>query len=136
MKKRILIVEDEAISLLLLCLEFEAAGYQVSFASNGREALVLDNRMPEMNGITLLEELKQRKISIPFVFLSASSVSELYGLTDSEMCFDFIEKPANPSIVIDIVNNYFHSITFSDENQKQMLPSMEKTPEQEVIRQW
>lgn len=80
---RILVVDDEANIRELLTQEFTEAGYAVSTASNGREALqkvraerpdlvVLDVMMPEMNGFDVAAVLKNdpATMDIPIVILS------------------------------------------------------------------
>jgi signal transduction histidine kinase/CheY-like chemotaxis protein len=80
---RILVVDDEANIRELLTQEFSEAGYQVSVAANGREALVevrrnrpdlvvLDVMMPEMNGFDVAAVLKNdpQTLDIPIVILS------------------------------------------------------------------
>lgn len=78
---RVLIVDDDQSLLLVLREQLEAAGYEVLTAASGREALreffeyrpdvvILDTRMPEMDGFTLIERI--REISdIPLMVLSA-----------------------------------------------------------------
>jgi CheY-like chemotaxis protein len=80
---RILVVDDESNIRDLLTQEFTEAGYQVSVASNGREAValvrrdrpdlvVLDVMMPEMNGFDVAAVLKNDPLTsdIPIVILS------------------------------------------------------------------
>jgi len=80
---RILVVDDEANIRELLHQEFTEAGYAVTMASNGREAIaavrrerpdlvVLDVMMPEMNGFDVAAVLKNdpATLDIPIVVLS------------------------------------------------------------------
>lgn len=82
-KARILVVDDEANIRELLSQEFTEAGYQVSTASNGHDAIaavradrpdlvVLDVMMPEMNGFDAAAVLKNDPLTadIPIVILS------------------------------------------------------------------
>jgi signal transduction histidine kinase/CheY-like chemotaxis protein len=82
-KPRILVVDDEANIRDLLTQEFSDAGYQVSVAVNGRDAIaavrrerpdliVLDVMMPEMNGFDVAAVLKNdpATLDIPIVILS------------------------------------------------------------------
>lgn len=82
-EKEILIVDDEENIRILLRQELEEAGYGVSEASNGKEALekirkeqpslvVLDVMMPELNGFDLAAILKKdpATMHIPLVMLS------------------------------------------------------------------
>jgi signal transduction histidine kinase/CheY-like chemotaxis protein len=80
---RILVVDDEANIRELLTQELTDAGYQVSTAANGREAIaavrherpdlvVLDVMMPEMNGFDVAAVMKNdpSTLDIPIVILS------------------------------------------------------------------
>src|SRR5687767_10395424 len=82
---RVLIVEDDPVSALLLRKVLEHRGYEVHHATNGHEALALakdqgfriiisDWMMPEMDGVTLCKELrKQEGHYIYMILLSAKS---------------------------------------------------------------
>lgn len=80
----ILVAEDEreVRELIVFCLQF--AGFEVMAVSNGQEAvnkaveinpdlILMDVRMPKMNGIEACRTLKQQEKTknIPVVFLSA-----------------------------------------------------------------
>ncbi len=82
-RARILVVDDEANIRDLLTQEFTEAGYQVTTAANGRDAIalvrtdrpdliVLDVMMPEMNGFDAAAVLKNDPVTadIPIVILS------------------------------------------------------------------
>jgi two-component system response regulator FixJ len=63
--------------------------------------LLLDVRMPSMNGLELQGELLRREISIPIIFLSGHA-----GIPDSAKAFragavDFLEKPFDNEILLD-----------------------------------
>ena len=106
--KKILLVDDNKNDRMLLRELFSINNYDVSEAYNGIEALqyvrtskpdiiISDIMMPEMDGFTLLRELKKNSFSmdIPFVFYTANYVSE----KDSELASKlgasrFIVKPA------------------------------------------
>ncbi len=78
----ILIVDDSRFQHAFLRNALASDGYQLLFASNGKEALaaldeshvdcvVADLIMPEMRGVTMLETLRQRKADVPVVILTA-----------------------------------------------------------------
>lgn len=85
-KKRVLIVEDDEKFRGLLCQILETENFDVRFAENGLVAktilslntnnfdLVLsDVRMPEMDGITLLKDLRSKNPQTRFVMMSGFS---------------------------------------------------------------
>ncbi|MFH0787521.1 MAG: response regulator [Pseudomonadota bacterium] len=84
--KRILIADDEEALQRLYKEEFEEEGYGVLLAGNGKEVLslledpnqrpdliVMDIRMPEMNGIDTLRVIKEKYPQIPVILCSAYS---------------------------------------------------------------
>ena len=81
---KILIVEDEQHQRELYAMELQEEGYTVDQASNGKEAVdmvknnkydlvVLDIRMPEMDGIEALGKILSRDKKIPIVIYTAYS---------------------------------------------------------------
>jgi len=79
---RILVVEDEKRIADFLQRGLESAGYAVDVAGNGATALdlahtteydllVLDLMLPDMDGIQVLEKMRNRKTSPPVLILSA-----------------------------------------------------------------
>ena len=87
MKETILIIEDEKDILVLLSSLLESEGYTVITARNGREGLdrfqehnpdliITDVRMPVMDGIEVLREVKTK------VFPSADTEAEYSGLKE------------------------------------------------------
>jgi CheY-like chemotaxis protein len=91
----ILCVDDEATGLSIRKMTLESQGYRVVTAENGADGLaifsaepidlvVLDYKMPGMNGDVVAERMKQLKPSIPILMLSAyvDLPSETLGLVD------------------------------------------------------
>ncbi len=81
-KKKILVVDDEESIHLLYKEELEEEGYEVLSALNGEDALklfdeaspdlvILDINMPEMDGIEVLRQMKQKRPSVPVILSSA-----------------------------------------------------------------
>jgi CheY-like chemotaxis protein len=80
--KKILVIDDEENIRLLYKEELEDAGYEVTVASSAEEALeifrkqppdaiTLDIKMPDMDGIELLRIMKDECRDIPIVLCSA-----------------------------------------------------------------
>lgn len=83
---KILIVDDEKEILAMYTIKLKQAGYTVLTANNGREAfdiaskdfpnlILMDMKMPEVDGITALHNLKNNDTTkdIPVVFVTAFS---------------------------------------------------------------
>jgi CheY-like chemotaxis protein len=101
---RILLVDDDRDVLLGATLRLGAAGYETMVAHDGEEgvaaamknrpdAIVLDVRMPKMDGLSALAKLRERAETkhIPIVMLSASLVDQQAAL-DAGARF-FLSKP-------------------------------------------
>ena len=82
MKRKILVVDDEENIRLFFKEELEEEGYEVDIASNGYDALekvktasfdviVLDIKMPVMDGIQALNEIKNMNKDQPVILCSA-----------------------------------------------------------------
>lgn len=81
---KLLIVEDEPNQRELYAMELEDDGYEVEQASNGKEAVdkvkenrydcvIMDIRMPEMDGIEALGKILSRDKKIPIIIYTAYS---------------------------------------------------------------
>ncbi|MBX3243899.1 MAG: sigma-54-dependent Fis family transcriptional regulator [Acidobacteria bacterium] len=100
----LLIVDDEQSYRQLLSLIFGDAGYNIKTASNGREALeilkaepidmiVSDVRMPDLDGIDMLRELRETMPDVGIVFMTAHASVEAAREAFKLGADDFIEKP-------------------------------------------
>jgi two-component system, chemotaxis family, chemotaxis protein CheY len=110
---RVLVVDDD-LSIRLTVSEFlEDEGYQVTTASNGRDALaiieqerptlvLLDMRMPIMDGWGFARELRSREINIRLVVMTAArdarSWAEEIGATA------YVAKPFDLSALLGILD--------------------------------
>ena len=87
MKRRILVVEDEAHIAEALTLNLEIGGYQVVVAHDGAtgydlakdgaaDLVILDIMLPEMDGLTVCQNLRRDGVHLPILFLTAKSREE------------------------------------------------------------
>src|SRR5438270_6764953 len=101
---RILVVEDEKRIADFLCRGLEGAGYAVDAAGNGSTALdhihttdydlvVLDLMLPDMDGLQVLEKIRNRKVGPPVLILSARGALDdrVKGLEQG--ADDYLVKP-------------------------------------------
>ncbi len=101
---KILVIDDERSirSTLKDILEFE--GYVVEVAENGKQGLeralstaydliYSDIKMPEMDGIEVLEALRKAEVEVPIVMISGHGNIETAVECIRKGAFDFIEKP-------------------------------------------
>lgn len=106
----ILVVDDDRLVLASLGRGLRSAGYQVTAASNGKEALdcaarhrpdlaLLDVRMPGMDGIELGRLLSERA-GVPFLYLSAYSQSDIVQQAIAHGALGYLVKPLDISQVL------------------------------------
>ena len=100
----VLVVDDEP-ALREICEEaLGGAGYSVTLASNGEEALgrlcercfdlvISDLRMPAMNGQDLLSQIRQRKCGAVFFVITGSGTTETAVDLMKNGAADYIAKP-------------------------------------------
>lgn len=108
---KLYIIEDEMAINKAICLNFEAAGYEVAAAYNGDDVLaalydgqhfdlaIVDIMLPGKSGLELLKPLTDR--GIPVIFLTAKSDvgSKVTGLLEGAE--DYITKPfAMPELLV------------------------------------
>jgi DNA-binding response OmpR family regulator len=100
----ILIVEDDAALLRGLKDNFEAQNFRVEIARNGREGLalavwhppdliLLDIMLPKMNGYEVCRSVRDRKLEMPIIMLTAKGQEEdvIRGLESG--ADDYVTKP-------------------------------------------
>lgn len=84
MKKKILVVEDEPLLLELISQELRFSGFAVKEAICGNEAIdilehekfdfvISDYKMPNGNGMTVLNHVQKMKTPPVFIFISAQA---------------------------------------------------------------
>lgn len=106
----VFVVDDELPVRRALQLMLETAGYRVRTFPGAAEflkaydpqepgCLLLDVRMPGMDGLELQRSLKRKGIEIPIVFLSAHGDIPMAVETVQKGAVHFLEKPADPAVV-------------------------------------
>jgi two-component system, NtrC family, nitrogen regulation response regulator NtrX len=113
---KILIIDDEPSIRRALkeILEFEK--FEVAEAENGREGLnkataetydviFCDIKMPEMDGVEVLEQLNKQGIETPMIMISGHGNIETAVDTIKNGAFDFIEKPLDLNRILVTVRN-------------------------------
>ena len=121
-KRKILVVEDNALNRSLLC-EILRPGYDVVEAENGREALdclrrdgggfdliLLDIVMPVMNGYEFLAEVKKDPAlsAIPVIVTTQNDGESEEVTALSCGAADFVAKPYKPQIILHRAANIIH----------------------------
>jgi DNA-binding response OmpR family regulator len=115
---KILVVEDEPSIVQLLEDYLGEEGYQTSHARSGEEALtvmahqqpdlvLLDLRLPEMNGAEVCREMRQnpRLMGIPIIVLTSSPAPSKQRLVDQLGADDYVTKPFD----LDELDQHIHA---------------------------
>ncbi len=111
MRGRLLIVDDDRVFRITTAALLEAEGHEVTQASDAQEAVdalardrfdlvLLDLRMPGLDGISLVEVLRTRGEGVPILMISGfatvdAAVKALHTGAD-----DFLTKPVEPDVLL------------------------------------
>ncbi len=116
--KHLLVVDDDPRIRGLLTEALAALGYTTSQASNGREALemtteqkydcvITDIRMPEIDGLTLLQTLKKTNPQLPVVMITAFAIPQHKAEAVEAGANGFLMKPFRLSKIEDVLSRVF-----------------------------
>ena len=111
MKARILVVEDEKAARQALSSLLSDEGYEVLTAADGAAAqtitlqqepdlILLDIRLPDIDGLTLLEKLRQGYCDAAVIVMTAYATSSNAIKATQHGAFDYITKPINDDHLI------------------------------------
>jgi len=124
---KILIIDDEAPIRRVLRDILENESYQAEEAGNGKEALQLikeqeydavfcDIKMPEMDGIEVLEAIRQES-DVPVIMLSGHGTIETAVEAIKKGAFDFIPKPPDLNRLLITLRNALDKKNLTSENK-------------------
>ena len=111
MSKRILIIDDEKNIRRVTRLTLQAAGYEVAEAGDGErgleafgdgsgwDAVLLDQRMPGMDGLETLRQINERDATARVIMATAYASIELAVDAMKLGATDFVRKPMTPEIL-------------------------------------
>jgi two-component system nitrogen regulation response regulator NtrX len=113
---RVLVVDDETAIREAIRMTLEYEGYRVDEARSGEDgidkamkvaydAILLDIKMPVLDGIEVLENLKQQKVATPVIMVSGHGDIQTAVECTKRGAFDFLEKPLNRDKLLLTVRN-------------------------------
>lgn len=123
MTAQVLVVDDDPVQRRLLKHAIERQGHDVLLAENGRAGLdilrqtgvdpsgggvsviVLDLMMPEMDGLSVLEELRTACIEIPVIVQTGQGGIDTVVQAMRAGAFDFVVKPVSPERIATSIAN-------------------------------
>jgi len=114
--KKILVVDDSRSLRQMVVFTLQQAGYQVTEAGDGVEALevasgqafdlvLTDQNMPRMDGLTLIQNLRRKVefLSTPLLVLTTEADSAMKVQARAAGATGWIAKPFDPQRLLDVV---------------------------------
>lgn len=112
---KILVIDDDRMNCELIQSVFTRHGYQVLSATSGIEGLtlfrqhaprvtILDLRMPEMDGLTVLKEIRAYDPHAPVIILGGGATEEQENQARGLRVTDFIRKGLSLDVLVECVN--------------------------------
>ncbi|MEK6754665.1 MAG: sigma-54 dependent transcriptional regulator [Bacteroidota bacterium] len=125
----ILVVDDEQVVRDSLSKWFREDGFKVSAAANAAEALqqlqvqkwdiiLLDIKMPGMDGMELQQRIKEIDEGATIIFITAHATIDTAVKALKEGAFDYVTKPVDPDYLSHLVTNALKQRTLASENIK------------------
>ncbi len=113
-KVRILLVDDDPDVAWSLGRYLVRAGFAITTCTDGAEAIALleiqefdilitDIQMPRLNGLALIEWVRQYRSQIRVVVMTAFGSPSVQKVSLSKGAILYIEKPLNPDLIIDVL---------------------------------
>lgn len=116
--KVVLVAEDEEANFILISEILEDAGAEVIRAENGKMAIdifqsspkvdliLMDIKMPEMNGIEATKRIKEIDKNIPIIALTAYAFSDDRERCIAAGCSEYLSKPVTKNELLSILSTY------------------------------
>ncbi len=114
----ILVAEDEVYNLLYINELFSKTTYKIIEANNGKEALemvqsnpeidlvLMDIKMPVMNGKEAMKEIKKFRPDLPIIALSAFAMESDKEIALSTGFDSYLSKPLDKKLLFDLIYKY------------------------------
>ncbi|MCA8962200.1 MAG: response regulator [Planctomycetes bacterium] len=123
----VLVVEDNEINQLVVAEILKEAGFEVSLADNGREAIdrlesepvdlvLMDCQMPICSGFEATEEIRRREedgecfarngLRLPILALTANVVTGVREQCEATGMDDYLTKPIDREAMLDSIDNW------------------------------
>lgn len=118
-KRRVLIVDDDQVSLHFLEAAVIQSGHVVTAAADATAALaahgsfdllMIDRRLPDIGGVDLLHALRERGVTAPAIATSAEIDASLAARLRGAGFADVLEKPATIRRIHEIIARHLPNI--------------------------
>lgn len=112
----VLVVDDDAAVRAALKFALEVEGFRVRLYDSPeavlddpelpqRACLVVDYRMPRIDGIELIKRLRERQVALPAILISARVNKQLHHLAERLGLVDVLEKPLSDAALVDSIRS-------------------------------
>ena len=113
---KLLIIDDEVEFASTLCQRLQLRGFDATYVDSGTEGLavlskiqpdivLLDLKMPDMNGLDVLEKIKQYNQSIEVFLLTGHGSADAGIVAMEKGAFDYIMKPVDLKELLEKINS-------------------------------
>src|SRR5262245_39007557 len=127
MRGRVLVIDDEEAIRKSLRMVLEYEGYEFLEAASGPEglealkretpdAVLLDIKMPGMDGIDVLQEARGRDVGTPILMISGHGDIPTAVEAIQKGAYDFLEKPLESERVLTAIRNAIKLKQLREEN--------------------
>ncbi|NOZ62427.1 MAG: sigma-54-dependent Fis family transcriptional regulator [Calditrichaeota bacterium] len=142
--KKILAVDDDSDNLTIFKLLLNKSGYQVVCAASGKKALekvretffpiaLLDVRMPGMDGIKLLQKIKEISPETMVTLITAYGRPDDIRRAYQAKVFDFIDKPVDNKLLILKVKAAYEQFLIQSRNSHFRKKIMHRYPAEAIV---
>jgi two-component system nitrogen regulation response regulator NtrX len=127
MPYRVLVIDDETAIREAIRMTLEYEGYRVDEARGGQDgldkatktaydAILLDIKMPVLDGMEVLENLKEQHVAAPVIMVSGHGDISTAVESTKRGAYDFLEKPLNREKLLLSVRNAVRVQKLEEEN--------------------
>lgn len=129
-QERVLVIEDSFETQQLLAeLVLEPNGYRAIAALDGAEGvhlaleeqpdlIILDMKLPKLDGLEVLQTLRQRDSDIPVIFTTVHDSPELVVQAFRLGARDYVMKPFAPHEMLEAIQRVFSAIKLAEERDQ------------------
>jgi len=121
---KILVIDDEPSVRALLDMRLRHQGYDVLFADSGvrglelyrqehPDVITLDLRMPELDGVTVLKEIRSVDLKQPVIILTGDTTPETERQVRALGVSGFIIKGSSMKRLVDTLNSILKPFTLA-----------------------
>lgn len=117
---QILIIDDEERIRRIIKIQLRNTGFSVFEAEDSETAftilksqninvVICDIKMKGLGGIEILKRIKMENETIPVIMLTGFIDDEYVKLSRENSCFDFLTKPVQREMLIQVINSALES---------------------------